>query len=193
MHNGMLEMRGEKMAKSVGNIALLPEVVERWGRDALLLFFAGGHYRQPIVFGPDTMDQAAAGARRIREAAKRLEDGPGPEDLAPLKERFFAALAEDFNTARALAAVYDYVREINRRDEPAGRDDLAEMLGIFGLDNLLESEEQAVPREVEELAHRRQEARAAKDFGEADRLRDELAARGWAVRDTPDGYALEPA
>ena len=193
MHNGMLEMRGEKMAKSVGNIALLPEVLERWGRDALLLFFAGGHYRQPIVFGPDTMDQAAAGARRIREAAKRLEDGPGPEELAPLKERFFAALAEDFNTARALAAVYDYVREVNRRDGTTGRADLAEMLAIFGLDNLLEPEEQAVPDDVEELARLRQEARTAKDFREADRLRDELAARGWAVRDTADGYALEPA
>jgi cysteinyl-tRNA synthetase len=191
MHNGMLEMRGEKMAKSVGNIALLPEVLERWGRDALLLFFAGGHYRQPIVFTPETMDQAAAGVRRIREAAKRLVDGPGPEDLASLKERFFAALADDFNTARSLASVYDYVREVNRRDDPTGRDDLAEMLAILGLDNLLEPEADEAPETVHELARRRQEARTARDFAEADRLRDELAGEGWAVRDTADGYALE--
>jgi cysteinyl-tRNA synthetase len=191
MHNGMLETRGEKMAKSVGNIALLPDVLERWGRDALLLFFAGGHYRQPIVFTPETMDQAAAGVRRIREAAKRLTDGPGPPELAPLKERFFAALADDFNTARALAAVYDYVREVNRREEPSGRDDLAEMLAVFALDNLLEPEADEAPDAVHALARRRQEARAAKDFAEADRLRDELAAEGWAVRDTAEGYALE--
>jgi cysteinyl-tRNA synthetase len=191
MHNGMLETRGEKMAKSVGNIALLPEVLEQWGRDALLLFFAGGHYRQPIVFTPETMDQAAAGVRRIREAAKRLEDGPGPEDLAPLRERFFAALADDFNTARALAAVYDYVREVNRRDGSTGRDDLADMLGIFGLGNLLEPDVDEVPEWVHDLARRRHDARAARDFAKADRLRDELAAEGWAVRDTADGYALE--
>jgi cysteinyl-tRNA synthetase len=191
MHNGMLEMRGEKMAKSVGNIALLPEVLERWGRDALLLFFAGGHYRQPIVFTPETMDQAAAGVRRIREAAKRLVDGPGPEDLAVLKERFFAALADDFNTARALASVYDYVREVNRSEEATGRDDLAEMLAVLGLDNLLEPDADEAPDAVHELARRRQEARAARDFAEADRLRDELAGAGWAVRDTADGYALE--
>jgi cysteinyl-tRNA synthetase len=191
MHNGMLETRGEKMAKSVGNIALLPEVLERWGRDALLLFFAGGHYRQPIVFAPETMDQAAAGVRRIREAAKRLVDGPGPEDLAPLRDRFFAALAEDFNTARALAALYDYVREVNRRDAPTGREHLAEMLGVLGLGNLLEREADEAPEEAHDLARRRQEARGAKDFAEADRLRDELGALGWAVRDTADGYSLE--
>ena len=119
-------------------------------------------------------------------------DGPGPEALAPLKERFFAALADDFNTARALAAVYDYVREVNRREEATGRDDLAEMLTVFGLETLLGAEE-GPPAEVVELAEQRRQARAERDFAESDRLRDEIRAHGWEVRDTPDGYALTPA
>src|SRR3954447_26686740 len=130
MHNGMLEMRGEKMSKSVGNISLLPAVLEEWGRETLLLFFAAGHYRQPIVFAPETLADAAGRLRRIREAARRLVDGPSPPDMAVHKERFFAALRDDFNTAQALSELAGWISEANRR-EGVGRDDLREMLDIF--------------------------------------------------------------
>jgi cysteinyl-tRNA synthetase len=193
MHNGMLEMRGEKMAKSVGNIALLPEVLEEWGRDAVLVFFAGGHYRQPIVFSPDTLADARNRVRGIREAGRRLGDGPSPTDMGAIKHQFFDALADDFNTPRALAAIADWVREANRR-EGVGSADLREMLGVLGLDNLLDADADGAPdAEALELLRRRQEARAEKDFAAADALRDELHARGWEVRDGADGAALVPA
>jgi cysteinyl-tRNA synthetase len=190
MHNGMLEMRGEKMSKSVGNISLLPEVVEQWGRDTLLVFFAGGHYRQPIVFAPDTLAAAQARAAGIREAGRRLVDGPSPADLAPIRQRFFDALADDFNTVRAMAAVNEWTREANRR-EGVGRDDLAEMLSVFALENLLEADAGEGPDEdARELLRHRDEARAARDFAAADALRDELRSRGWEVRDGPGGAEL---
>jgi cysteinyl-tRNA synthetase len=190
MHNGMLEMRGEKMAKSVGNIALLPEVLEQWGRETLLLFFAGGHYRQPIVFAPETLADAAGRLKGIREAARRLVDGPSPADMAVHKEAFFAALADDFNTARALAKVADWVREANRRDG-VGRDDLREMLDVFGLAAVAEPEAGDGPdADALELLARRDAARAAKDWAEADRLRDALSEQGWEVRDGPGGAEL---
>ena len=132
-------MGGEKMAKSVGNIRSLPEALAEHGRDALILFFVGGHYRQPIEFDDSTMAQAAASVRRIREAARRLVAGPSPADLAALKERFFAALADDFNTPTALAAVFDWVREANRREPGTGDADLREMLEVLALDNLLDA------------------------------------------------------
>ncbi|WP_205697356.1 cysteine--tRNA ligase [Conexibacter sp. SYSU D00693] len=194
MHNGMLEARArEKMAKSVGNIALLPDVIGRWGRDALVLFFAGGHYRQPLVFDDETLAQAAAGVRRLREAGRRLVDGPSPEDLAGHKDAFFTALADDFNTPRALAEVWAWVREANKRED-VGADDLREMLDVLGLANLLDAEDAAgADDEALALLEARQAARAARDFAEADRLRDELAGRGWVVRDTPQGAELVPA
>src|SRR3954462_13716555 len=134
MHNGMLELRrGEKMAKSVGNITPLHEALERWGRDALILFFVGGHYRQPLAWNDDALIQAQANARSLREIGHRLSDGAPPQELAPLRERFFDALADDFNTPQALAALWEWVREGNRRlaaGEPVGRADLAEMLGV---------------------------------------------------------------
>jgi cysteinyl-tRNA synthetase len=193
MHNGMLEMRGEKMAKSVGNISLLPEVIEEWGRETVLLFFAGGHYRQPIVFAPETLQAAAGRLSRIREAARRLVDGPSPDDMAVHRDAFFAALADDFNTARALASVAEWVSEANRR-EGVGREQLVEMLDVFGLADVAAPAATDGPDpEAQELLAQREEARAARDWAEADRLRDALRERGWTVRDGADGAELVPA
>jgi cysteinyl-tRNA synthetase len=191
MHNGMLQLGGEKMAKSVGNIELLPEALESWGRDALILFFVSGHYRQPIRYSPETLGAAQTGVRRLREAARLLKPGPSPQDMAPLRERFFAALADDFTTPEAMAAVWDWVRESNRRGGVGG-DDLREMLGVFGLDNLLDAGagDGAPDAAAHALLERREKARNERDFAEADRLRDELAAQGWQVRDSPAGPEL---
>jgi cysteinyl-tRNA synthetase len=191
MHNGMLQLGGEKMAKSVGNIESLRDAVDRWGRDALVLMFASGHYRQPLQYSEDTLRAAQTGVRRLREAARLLQPGASPEDMAPLRERFFAALADDFTTPEALAAVWGWVRESNRRGGVGG-DDLREMLGVLALDNLLDvSAADGEPDDAARaLLERREAARAARDFAEADRLRDELAAQGWQVRDSPAGPEL---
>jgi cysteinyl-tRNA synthetase len=191
MHNGMLEMRGEKMSKSVGNISLLPDVVQEWGRETLLLFFATAHYRQPIVFAQDTLEAARGRMTRIREAARRLVDGPSPEDMAVHRDAFFDALRDDFNTPRALAALAAWVSEANRR-EGVGRDQLVEMLDVFGLASLAEPESGADGPDAAalELLEARNAARDAKDWAEADRLRDALADAGWTVRDGPAGAEL---
>jgi cysteinyl-tRNA synthetase len=195
MHNGMLQMGGEKMAKSVGNITSLSDALHEHGRDAVIMYFVSGHYRHPVRYDDAAMAQAAAGVRRLRDAARRLRPGPSPEDLAALKERFFAALADDFNTPAALAAVWDWVREANRRDPGTGDADLREMLAVLGLDNLLDAEagDGAPDASARELLERREAARARRDYAEADRLRDELTAMGWQVRDSADGPTLVPA
>jgi cysteinyl-tRNA synthetase len=193
MHNGMLQLGGEKMAKSVGNIESLADALERWGRDALVLLFSQSHYRQPMQYSDETLGAAQAGVRRIREAARRLHPGASPEDMAPLRERFFAALADDFNTAEALGAVWEWVRESNRRGG-VGDADLREMLGVLGLDDLVAGTDDGGPDDdARELLEQRERARAARDWAEADRLRDELSARGWQVRDSPAGPELVPA
>src|SRR5215210_4797171 len=192
MHNGMLQLGDDKMAKSVGNIRGLGEVLDEVGRDTLLLYFAAGHYRQPIAYTRERLDAAAASVERIREAGRRVTDGESPEDLAPLRDAFFDALADDFNTARALASLFDWIREANRRDGAVGGAHLREMLEVLALDNLLEAHA-GPPAELVELADRRARARAQRDFAEADRLRDELRDAGWEVRDGPGGPELVPA
>src|SRR5205814_1243220 len=158
------------MAKSVGNVALLHEVLEAYGRDAVIMLFVNAHYRGPLAFDDEAMEQAAARVRRVREAGRRLVDGPSPRDMAGFKERFFEALRDDFNTPTALAAAFEWIREANSRSE-VGRDDLVEMLTVLGLENLLEPEAVEAGEEAEAMLRAREEARAARDFAEADRLR----------------------
>jgi cysteinyl-tRNA synthetase len=191
MHNGMLQLGGEKMAKSVGNIESLHDAIEKWGRDTIVLLFVSSHYRQPMQYSAETLGAARTGVRRLREAARLLQPGPSPEDMAPLRERFFAALADDFRTPEALAAVWDWVRESNRRGG-VGSDDLREMLTVLALDNLLDADGTADGPDAaaQELLERREQARAARDWAEADRIRDELAAQGWQVRDSAGGPEL---
>ena len=191
MHNGMLQLADAKMSKSVGNIRGLGEVLDSVGGEVLVLYFSGGHYRQPIAFSDERLADAERAAARIREAGRRLVAGESPADLAPLRDAFFDALADDFNTARALAALYDWIREANRRDG-VGDSHLREMLGVLGLESLLDAEAEGPPEAALALAARRGDARDARDFAEADRLRDELRAMGWEVRDGPQGPELVP-
>ena len=192
MHNGLLETaEGEKWSKSVGNIRGLAEVLDEIGPEALVLYFSTGHYRQPLTFTPKALQAAVAAARRIRDAGRRLVPGDSPSDLAPHRDAFFAALADDFNTARALAALYEWVAEANKR-ERAGDAHLREMLGVLGLEALLEPEA-GPPPEALELAQQRTAAREERRWDEADRLRDRLRAMGWEVRDGPAGPELYTA
>lgn len=191
MHNGMVRLESEKMSKSVGNVFVLHQALEHHGRDALLMYFCGAHYRQPMEFDDQRLADAGVQCDRIREAARRLTDGPSPPWSSPLREEFSAALAADFNTARALAAVFEWVRKANRSSPDAvGQADLREMLDVLGLANLLARESVQAPAEVLALVAERERARAQRDFARADGLRDELAARGWEVRDGPGGSEL---
>ncbi len=193
MHNGMLRLDAEKMSKSVGNVFGLSEALERHGPETLLMYFSQGHWRQPLEYDETRLEQAAAAAARIREAGRRLVPGPSPDWSAPRRAAFFDALAHDFNVPRALVSVFDWVSDANRAEAgTVGSDDLRAMLDVLGLAGLLDDEAAEVPAQASELARKRADARAGRDYAEADRLRDELRAIGWDVRDGPDGPELFP-
>ena len=193
MHNGMLQLGRDKMAKSIGNVAPLHAVLERWGRDALIMFFVGALYRQPVEFDDRTLEEARARVERIRDAGRRLVDGDSPADMAHHRDAFLDALADDFNTAAALGHLFEWVREANRRAEGVGRSHLAQMLDVLMLEGLLDTAGREPGEEDLALLDRRQTARATRDFTVADALRDELRARGWEVRDGAGGATLVPA
>jgi cysteinyl-tRNA synthetase len=181
------------MAKSVGNIRLLHEALEAAGRDTLVMYFVGGHYRQPLVYNEDALADAKGAVERVRDFALRLDPEAGvPDVAAEYEERFYASLADDFNTPAARAALFDWIGDANRRidsGERIGRGPLPEMLRVIGLENLLDAEETPDAGALALLAER-ENARKSKDFGKADELRDELERLGWVIRDTPDGPQL---
>jgi cysteinyl-tRNA synthetase len=184
MHNGMLEFSGEKMSKSLGNDVTLRNVLDTWGRETALMFFLSAHWRKPVDFTDETLAQSKAQVETFRNFF--LDGEEGEEEGQPiLADELAAVLDDDFNTPDALALFHDW----RAREEAAS---VRWGLGLFGLGSVAEAA--AAPSELVELAERRREARAAKDFAEADRLRDEIAASGWEVRDiaAPPGYRLVP-
>jgi cysteinyl-tRNA synthetase len=177
MHNGMLEFGGEKMSKSLGNDVSIRNVLDTWGREVALLFFMTAHWRKPIDFTDATLAQAKAQVETLRNF---FVDNP-PDGEASEQERLVAALDDDFNTPDALALFHDWRSRGLAADLHAG-------LALFGLGSLGEREE--APPEVVALAEARRAAREAKDFAEADRLRDAIAELGWEVRDVAGGFEL---
>ena len=176
MHNGILRFGGEKMSKSLGNVITLRDALGEWGPETLLMLFLGAHWRKPMDYTDETLAAAKARADGLREVFRNpSEPGGSWGELA-------AALDDDFNTPEALAVMHDW------RDH----DLLRRGLELFGLGSLAEQEE--APAELDELAQRRATARADGDFHEADRLRKEIEAGGWEVRDIAgdSGYRLVP-
>jgi cysteinyl-tRNA synthetase len=189
MHNGMIRIADEKMSKSVGNIFQLSEAVERYGAPAIVAYLVSGHYRQPLEFSEDALEESRARVERIRNYL-RAEGVPGEDPfVAERREDFLDALCDDFNTPRALAALFELIAEGNRRPLPGGRDAVIDLLPLLGLEALTAADGAADP-EAERLLAEREAARAARDFERADALRDELAGLGWEVRDGPEGAKL---
>lgn len=196
MHNGMIRAGSEKMAKSLGNIAPLHDVVERWGREATVMYLIGGHYRQPLAFSESELAEADRKVGRIEEATRRLEQGKqSPPEMAVNRDAFFDALAEDFNTPKALGSLFEWVREANRRGEGVGDSHLKEMLAVLGLEDLtptVVADPRSLYPEAWALAEERQQARQARDYARADALRDQIRAHGVEVRDGANGFELVP-
>jgi cysteinyl-tRNA synthetase len=173
-HNGMLRFTGEKMSKSTGTVATIRETLDEWGREAVLVFFLAAQWRKPIDFSAETMAQATARSETLRNA---FTLAPAQHDEGAWAS-FAAALEDDFDTPAALAVLHEW--------GSAGQLELLRRgLAVFGLGSLAERDE--APADVVELAERRAQARAERDFETSDRLRDELAARGWEMRDGPEG------
>ena len=170
---------------------MLGEAIDRFGREAVIAFLISGHYRQPLAFGEDALEQAQARNERLRDFFRGVDRADGPEDpvVAETRETFLSALADDFNTPRAMAALYELVAEGHRRPVAGAHEALEELLEIVGLESLARTEED-VDAEAEELLAERERARAERDFERADRIRDQLDERGWEVRDTGDGARL---
>jgi len=214
MHNGMIETDAAKMSKSEGNIFQLSQALDTYGREAVVAYLISGHYRQPLAFGEEQMQEAVARVERLRNffrdnplgepgegSAEQQRGGSGDPSpgsrngVAARLAAFRDALADDFNTPRALAEVFELVGEANRGEVSgdAAAQTLAEMLDLVGLSTLTRPDEGAeADPEAQKLMEEREAARASQDFERADALRDQLAEMGWEVRDSAEGPSLVP-
>ncbi len=212
MHNGMLNLGAEKMSKSVGNIVTLRETLDKYRPEALIMVFLGSHYRSPMELNSEVLEEAEQQVNRLRNLFRELADraaaesAAGPDAVgASLRERvavrqeaFEEAMADDLNTAAALAEVFGLAREVfsalgAEEVDPSTaaliRADMGKMVHILGLDAVMRSDDD-IPADISALAEERQQCRIAKDFARADALREAIAERGYEVRDVPGGYKV---
>ncbi len=206
MHNGYININNEKMSKSKGNFFTVREILEEYDAEVVRFFMLSAHYRNPINFSRELIQAAENGLERLYNAKENLEyflenareanylegEKTVVDTLAVYREKFIEAMDDDMNTADAIAAIFELVREINIKvtaEASAALDqyaldllgELSDVLGFLG------REKGDIDVEIEELIERRQEARATKNWAEADKIRDELKERGIVLEDTAQG------
>lgn len=204
MHNGYINVDNEKMSKSKGNFFTVRDISQKYDLKVVRLFMLSAHYRSPINFSEELIMQAASAMTRIKNFRDKLKhiakagstaDSKEITELTALfKERFEQSMDDDLNTAEALGAVFEFLRDVNIELEKYGDakgalkalEMLDTLLGVMGL----EPENEEIPEEILELARQRKNAREKKDFAQADAIRDKISALGYTIKDTPNGVII---
>ena len=194
MHNGMLRLGEDKMSKSIGNIVTVGEALSSYSPDALRLFFLSSHYRAPLLYTEANVAGQERALERLKNAVRPASAASvgSTIDVSPAKAQFVEAMDDDFNTPRALAAMFELAREINRgKDEGAdvlgAQGALRELSGVLGISLDETAETSAAGPFVQMLVNVRTELRAARQFDIADSIRDRLSELGVTIEDTPEG------
>lgn len=202
LHNGMITVDHEKMSKSKGNFFTVRDISKEYDLEVLRLFLISSHYRSPINFSQEVMDQNKHALDRLYNTKDRLEaalekaqDKESPDfdkDVDQLKEEFCQAMEDDMNTADAVSKLFDLSKRINQGiNEEVGRESLEKAKKVYGelakVLGLLNKEEDQVDEEVLTLIKEREDARKNKDFARADEIRDQLTEMGIAIEDSRDG------
>ena len=213
MHNAFLNIDGVKMSKSLGNFKTVRGISEMYDLQVLRFFMLSAHYRNPLNFAPDMMDQAKSGLDRIVTAAEKLrdrsqaaqtvemtpEEAEAAKGLEAFTAKFEEAMDDDFNTADAQAAIFELVKYANtnvienssREYADAVYARLKTMADVMGI--ILEKEAEILDSDIEEMIAARQAARKAKDFALADKIRNDLLAQGIILEDTREGVKWKRA
>lgn len=210
MHNGHINIDNKKMSKSAGNFFTTRDVAEKYGYEAIRYLMIQAHYRSPINYSVDLLEACKASLERLYNCRNSIDramntahdgelSGKVKEFLDKRKAQFVDALSDDLNTADALSAIFELVREINTliTSGKAAKGELKACADVFDeLTDVLgicynRTKEETIPEEINKLALQRQEARKARDFAKADALRDKISELGYVIEETRQGTTIK--
>ncbi len=208
MHNGHINVDSKKMSKSLGNFFTVRDAAEKYGYETIRFFMLSSHYRSPINYSADVLESSKAGLERLYTAKNNLEFAIKSAKTAKMsdaekealvqydafKTAFCEKMDDDLNTADAVSVLFDMARKMNTEENISaefGQEVLKKFMELCGVLNILTSEMKTeIPEDVQALIDARKQARADKNWAEADRIRDELASRGIILEDTKDGVKV---
>ncbi len=194
LHTGFLNVKGQKMAKSLGNFITIKDALKKYDGKVLRMFYISGHYRSPIDFSEELLEQAKHSLQRLNDFTRKLRGSNEKDDIKLIekaKKEFLKCMDDDFDTPKALAVIFDFVKEVNKNG--GGKNSYGLMLEFDKIFSVLETEEQKVPEEIKRLIDEREKARKEKNYGKADNIRKEIKKKGYLLDDTEEGPVVKKA
>lgn len=185
LHTGFLNVKGQKMAKSLGNFVTIKDALKEYDSKVLRFFYISGHYRSPIDFSQDLLDKTKNSLERLNDFVRKVKNSKEKDDIPLIektKKEFQEYMDDDFDTPKALAVIFDFIKEVNKKG--GGKKSHELMLEFDKIFNVLDTEEDKIPEEIKKLVDERERARKEKDFKKADKIREEIKKKGYILEDT---------
>jgi len=203
LHTGFLNVKGQKMAKSLGNFIIIRDALKKYDAKVLRLFYISSHYRSSVDFSEELLEQAKSSLERLNDFARKLKNSKEKDArtssginsvddeklIENTKKEFLRHMDDDFDTPKALAVIFDFVREVNKKG--GGKKSYELMLEFDKIFNILDTEEEKIPTEIKNLVAQREKAREEKDFEKADKTREDLKKKGYLLEDTKEGVRVK--
>ena len=203
LHTGFLNVKGQKMAKSLGNFIIIRDALKKYDAKVLRLFYISSHYRSSVDFSEELLEQAKSSLERLNDFARKLKNSKEKDArtssginsvddeklIENTKKEFLRHMDDDFDTPKALAVIFDFVREVNKKG--GGKKSYELMLEFDKIFNILDTEEEKIPTEIKNLVAQREKAREEKDLEKADKTREDLKKKGYLLEDTKEGVRVK--
>jgi len=192
LHTGFLNVKGQKMAKSLGNFVTIRDALKKYDSKVLRFFYLSAHYRSPIDFSEDLLKQVKNSLERLNDFVRKVKDSKEKDDnklIEKTKKEFLKHMDDDFDTPKALAIVFDFVKEVNKKG--GGKKSYELMLEFDKVFNVLTLEDEEIPDEIKKLVDEREKARKEKNYEKADNIRKQVQERGYVLEDSEGSIVIK--
>ncbi len=192
LHTGFLNVKGQKMSKSLGNFVTIKDALKEYNSKVLRFFYISGHYRSPIDFSEDLLDKAKNSLERLNDFVRKVKNSKEKDEkelIEKTKKEFVKHMDDDFDTPKALAVIFDFVKDVNKKG--GGKKSYGLMLEFDKIFNVLEPKEEKIPEEIKKLVDEREKARVKKDFKKADKIREDIEKKGYILEDSEERTVIK--